>query len=257
VSPTTGKALLGMSSPAGVWAARVKDVGPGLQARRLFYTSFTASLSLAQTAVKDGMTPIMSWKVPGGDWAAMAAGKHDAELKTLATKLQALGHPLFVALHHEPADDGAAKDWAAMQVHCLPILKKGGANISVGVIGNGWWWSNQARGYSDSEIAAYITPAVKGVCDVVAADCYQLKAGDEESAPKMKNMVTWAKRTGGVKKLGVGEFNCQTAIGITNAVAALKDPMFAWGLLWNADLNTVTHLTGDRLAAFKKALAAW
>ncbi len=38
-----------------------------------------------------------------------------------------------------------------------------------------------------------------------------------------------------------------------DADAALQ----AWGCLWNADLNTVTVLSGDRLMAFRKALAAW
>lgn len=48
--------------------------------------------------------------------------------------------------------------------------------------------------------------------------------------------------------------------GYSWAHAASGDPdaaLQAWGCLWNADLNTVTVLSGDRLMAFRKALAAW
>ena len=58
----TPKALLGMSSPADLWDKRVSEVGTGLQARRLFFTGFDASLSLATKACAAGMYPVMSFK---------------------------------------------------------------------------------------------------------------------------------------------------------------------------------------------------
>ncbi len=71
-------------------------------------------------------------------------------------------------------------------------------------------------------------------------------------------MAAWARRTGGVRALGLGEFNAATPAAITNATNALAaDPMYAWGCLWNTDLNTVHILSGDRLVAFKAALANW
>jgi hypothetical protein len=74
----------------------------------------------------------------------------------------------------------------------------------------------------------------------------------------MKNMSAWARRVGGVKALGVGEFNAPTASGIIDATTTLAtDPMFAWGCLWNANQTPATVLTGDRLTAFQQALAAW
>jgi hypothetical protein len=144
-----------------------------------------------------------------------------------------------------------------MQVHALPILGVG-ADVKVGVIGNGWWWSQTSQGYTDAQIAAWITPAVISVSDVIAGDTYQSTTTSEESAPKIKAMGAWARRVGGVKALGVGEFNGPTAIGITNAAAALAaDPLFAWGCMWNATGGIATVLTGDRLTAFQKALAQW
>jgi hypothetical protein len=257
--PSRGKALLGMSAPLNMWNQRVREVGPGLQARRLFFTSFDASLSKATEACNAGMYPVMSFKTGRYSWAQVAAGSADASLRALASRLAALPCGVFVAIHHEPATDGPAADWAKMQVHALPILGgPAGGNIKVGVIGNGWWFSPTNHGLSDSEIAAYITPGVKRVSDVIASDTYQMTSTGEEAAPKIKGMAAWARRTGGVKALGIGEFNAATASAITNAVKALAaDPLYAWGCLWNADLNTVTALSGARLAAFRAALANW
>ena len=93
---------------------------------------------------------------------------------------------------------------------------------------------------------------------MIAADTYQSAANGEDAGSKMENLAAWARRVGGVKALGVGEFNAPTAAGITHATNALgSDPLFAWGCLWNANLTFASVLSGDRLAAFKKALANW
>jgi hypothetical protein len=99
---------------------------------------------------------------------------------------------------------------------------------------------------------------VIAVSDVIAADTYQTSPTAEEPAPKIRRMGEWARRVGGVRALGVGEFNGHTAASITNATRALAaDPLFAWGCLWNADGGIATVLTGDRLEAFRAALASW
>ena len=248
-----------MSAPVQFWDQRVSEVGAGLTARRLFFTSFGQSLTKATDTCNDGMYPIMSFKTGSYSWGQVAAGNADADLRSLATKLAALPCDVFVAIHHEPATDGVASDWAAMQVHALPILGGPlGGEIEVGVIGNGWWFSPANQGYTDAEIAAYITPGVKAVSDVVASDTYQMTATSEEAAPKIIRMAAWARRTGGVRALGLGEFNAATPQAINNATDALgSDPLYAWGCLWNADLKTVTHLSGERLAVFKNTLANW
>jgi hypothetical protein len=251
-----------MSAPNNLWAARVSEVGSGLQARRLFFTGFGANLGLAQQACDAGTYPVMSFKTGGPSWAQVAAGDTDADLRSLATRLDALSCDVFVAIHHEPEGDGSAADWSAMAVHALPILGGPvGGKVKVGVIGNGWWWSREARGYSDAEIAAWITPGVLQVSDVIAGDTYQSNPTGEDVATKITRMGAWARRVGGVRALGLGEFNTPTATGVTDATTALgSDPLFAWGCLWNADgagAANATVLTGDRLAAFQTALAHW
>jgi hypothetical protein len=246
-----------MSSPTQYWDQRVSEVGPGLQARRIFLLDFGASLSKASEACADGMYPVISFKTGSYSWAQVAAGNADVALRAMATKLAALSCDVFVAIHHEPNGDGTPADWSAMQVHALPLLGPD-PGVKVGVIGNGWWWSGTSQGLTDAEIAAWIPRSVITVSDVIAGDTYQSTTTSEESAPKIKNMGSWARRVGGVKALGVGEFNGPTAIGITHAAAALAaDPMFAWGCMWNATGGIATVLTGDRLTAFQTALAEW
>ena len=259
---TAKKALLGMSAPASLWDQRVAEVGPGLQARRIFLSNFGASLKIAEEACADGMYPVLSFKTGSYSWAQVAAGNADADLRALAARLEALPCDSFTAIHHEPAKDGTAKDWAAMQAHALPIVGGAiGGKVKVGVIANGWWWSATNQGYTDAEIAEYIPPAVIAASDVIASDTYQTCDTCEEPAPKMKRMAEWARRVGGVRALGIGEFNGHTAASITNAAAALKaEPLFAWGCVWNSDGGEggiATPLEGDRLTAFRTALANW
>jgi hypothetical protein len=256
----SAKAMLGMSAPSNLWAQRVKEVGPGLQARRVFVNSFTGSLSVAAQACNAGMYPVVSFKTGSYSWSQVAAGKADAELRSMAAKLAALPCNVFVAIAHEPDGDGTPADWSSMQVHALPLLGPD-PGVKVGVIGNGWWWSGTSKGLSDAEIAAWIPRSVISVSDVIAGDTYQATATGEDPATKIARMGAWARRVGGVKALGVGEFNAQTAAGITSATQALgHDPLFAWGCLWNAygpGAANASVLTGDRLAAFKSALASW
>ena len=54
-----------------------------MQARRLFFTGFDASLSLATRPVPPGMYPVMSFKTGSYSWAQVAAGNADAALQAL------------------------------------------------------------------------------------------------------------------------------------------------------------------------------
>jgi len=254
------KAKLGMSAPQSTWAQRVKEVGRGLQSRRVFVNSLSGSLGVATQACKDGMYPVISFSTGSLSWTQVANGAADAALRSLATKLGALPCDAFAAIAHEPDGDGTPAQWSAMQAHALPLLGSD-PGVKVGVIGNGWWWSSTSKGLSDAQLAAWIPRSVINVSDVIAGDTYQGKAGGEEPANKMANMASWATRVGGVKGLGLGEFNAQSAASLTAITTKLSSSsVWQWGCLWNANGGGGAHstvLTGDRLAAFQKALASW
>ena len=245
--------MIGMSAPSGEWAQRLREVGPGLKSRRVFVTSFSGGLGIAQDALRAGLYPVISFKTGGISWSAVAQGSADAQLRALAARLDALPGQVFVAIHHEPEGDGRPEDWAAMQEHALPILDAPD-NVDVGVIGNGWWWSSKANGYTDAEIARYITPGVLRVSDVIAGDTYDGGTGDGPG-DKIRRMSAWADRVG-AQRLGIGEFNGKTPQAILDTIAALRaDPRFAWACLFNSNRGIGDVLTGERLQAFRSGLS--
>ena len=251
------KAKLGMSAPADTWSKRVREVGSGLQARRIFLTSFNSSLTLPAKACRAGMYPVISYKTGSYSWSEVTQGKADAKLRSVAKKLAALPCNVFVAVHHEPYKDGTPKAWSRMQAHALPLLGRY-KGVKVGVIAHGWWWSRAHHRLTKAQIAQWIPRSVIKVSDVIAADTYQSTVRGEEASVKMDRMAGWARRVGGVKRLGVGEFNSPTAIGIKHAVRKLAtEPLFVWGCIWNTNHGFARVLTGARLTAFRNALARW
>lgn len=252
-TPTsTANDKFGMSAPADKWNERLAQVGSAhIKFRRIFLQDFDDSLTKVSEAINAGMTPVISWKTGGYSWAQVAAGSADSKLNSLVARLNAISGPKFLAIHHEPAGDGSASDYVAMQLHALPILKTAN-NVTVGVIGNGWWWSARNQGYTDAEIAQWIPSSLKNICDVIAADTYQDEGLEEDGSVKAARLAAWAKRTGGVNAVGIGEFNGFTASSITNVMNVVKaDPLFKWALVWNSGPSGLgTPLEGARLQAF-------
>jgi hypothetical protein len=249
---------IGMSAPSKQWAARLAETG-SVDSRRIFgrLSSPTSALKLARAEVAAGRMPILSFKVPNNDWAGVAAGRYDTQLRSLTSDLAALGGHAFVTLHHEPSGDGSATSYAAMMRHALPILGAP-ASVDAGPIVNGFWWSKGAQGLTDAQIAQWLPADVLRVSETVAADTYQggtaAKPG-EDAGVKIRGFSAWATRVG-VKRLGIGEYNGLNAASIKAAGdAILADPRFSFAAIFNSDVNNRAGvswtLAGDRLAAFK------
>lgn len=254
-----GTTQFGMSAPDNLWNQRLADVGgpTNIHFRRIFIVGFDDSLTKVQEAISDNMIPIISWKVTPYSWAQVGAGQADADLNQLVTRLNAIPGPKHLVLHHEPAGDGTAADYVAMQTRALPILKTA-QQATVGVIANGWWWSARSQGYTDAEINDWLPNSVINLCDVVAADTYQDETLNEDGSVKAQRMADWARRKGNVDALGIGEFNGWTAASITNVMNTVKaeSALFRWALVWNSGpAGLGTPLEGDRLDAFKAGLA--
>ncbi|MEO8704413.1 MAG: hypothetical protein ABI867_30450 [Kofleriaceae bacterium] len=253
---------IGMSAPAGEWNQRLSETGP-VYARRIFdnLDSPEFAIRTAEQELAAGRMPIISFKVPGDDWAGAATGRYDAQLHRIADALDALPGRVFVAVHHEPSDNGTPAAYAAMQRHVLPILGAP-SNVLAGVIVNGFWWSEKSQGLTDAEIAQWIPADVLALSEVVAADTYQggttAKPG-ENAGVKIKRMSAWATRVG-VSQLGIGEYNGLDASAITAAGdAVLADRRFVFASCFNSNENNRPEvnwlLTGARLDAFKATVA--
>ncbi len=265
VRPSTAPAStvrMGMSAPRAEWAERLAEVGD-VRARRVFgdLASADAAVGLARAEVAAGRMPVLSFKVPGDDWAGAGAGRYDTALRALTARLAALPGKVFVTLHHEPTGDGRPADYAAMQRHALPILGAPG-NVDAGVVVNGFWWSNGRQGYTDAQIAAWLPAGVLRVAEVVAADTYQggtAGSPGEDAGVKIRNLSAWATRAG-VPRLGIGEYNGVDAASVRAAGAAvLADRRFSFACVFNSDVNNRDGiswvLTGSRLSAFRATLA--
>ncbi len=254
--------LIGMSTARAEWNQRLAEVG-GVDARRLFddLASSSSTITLARSELMAGRMPILSFKLPGNDWAGAAAGNYDSQLRALATSLAALPGRVFVTIHHEPMGDGTPAAYAAMQRHVLPILSPP-ANVEAGVIVNGFWWSAMSQGMTDAEISQWLPADVLALAEIVAADTYQGGTNanpGEDAGVKIRRMSAWAARVG-VTRLGIGEFNGLDAPAIRAAGdAVLADPHFVFASCFNSSQNNAPGvdwvLTGARLTEFQNLVS--
>ena len=254
---------IGMASPKAEWDMRLAQVG-SIDARRLYddLASVDATVAIARTEIAAHRRPVLSFKIPGNDWAGAAAGRYDTQIRALATQLAALPGRVFVAIHHEPQGDGTPAQYAAMQRHVLPLLSPP-SNVDAGVIVNGFWWSAMGQGLNDTEIAQWLPADVLRLSEIVACDTYQggtTDAPGENAGVKITRFSAWAARVG-VTRLGIGEYNGLNAAAITAAGnAILADHHFVFACIFNSSANNRPGvdwtLTGSRLTAFQATVTA-
>ena len=114
-------------------------MGQQLGVRRTYWgaTQVDSAVKIAKTDLAAGRLPWISFKLPYG-WADMAAGKGDAWIRDLATKLSKLNGPVWLAFHHEPEGDGDIKQWTAMQARLAPIVRSTAPNVAYSIVLTGW-----------------------------------------------------------------------------------------------------------------------
>ena len=92
--------------------------------------------SAVKTATADATNHRVGWlsfSVPYS-WKDMAAGKGDAWAKDLATRMKAVGGPVWVAIAHEPEGEGDMQQWKAMQARIAPIMRAAAPNLGYSII---------------------------------------------------------------------------------------------------------------------------
>lgn len=252
---TAATPLIGMNAPPNLWAQRVKQVGPGLGARRIFADLAkgpNSQLNLVEEAHAAGQLPVISYKV-GGDAAGAASGRYNAVAAQAAAKLASYQRPTAVTFWHEPHNNMTAAQYVAGSKQILPQFKRG--RLRVGPLINGWLLDNQV-----STFATYCPDELFELWDWVGIDTYESgtmqRPGKYKPAPRIYTLSEYVQSRGFDLPLGVGEYNGYTAKSIADAGEALLSTPNVWfGCVWNATGGIGYALEGDRLAAFKATLA--
>jgi hypothetical protein len=248
--------LIGMSSPSDLWDDRVRQVGGGLAARRIFADladGATSQLSLVAQAHRDGMLPVISYKV-GGDVDGAISGRFNAVAKDAAKRLASFGLPTAVTFWHEPYGDMTGAEYAAASRQLVPIFQRG--ELRVGPLLNGWLLDNQV-----STFASFAPDDLLDMWDWFGIDTYESGSmqspGDSKPADRIPAMKAFLKSRGHRRMpMGVGEYNGYSAETIAAAGEALMNTRRVWfGCLWNADGGKGVALSGSRLDAFQNTLA--
>lgn len=128
------------------------QLGKQLGVRRTYYSAaqVDGAVAKAKDDVAHRRIPWISFKAPHS-WGDMAAGKGDVWARGLASKLAKIDGPVWVAIHHEPENDGGdIAAWTAMQARLAPIFRSAGSNIAFSIILMGY---HQFYGASEHRLA--------------------------------------------------------------------------------------------------------
>jgi hypothetical protein len=254
-TPVAGAALIGMSAPATVWDQRVREVGSGLAARRIFADlagGASSQMKLVQQAHQAGLLPVISYKV-GGDAAGAASGKFNAVAEQAAAQLASYNLPTAVTFWHEPHGDLTPAQYVAASKQLLPIFKRG--QLRVGPILNGWLLDNQ-----QSTFASYCPDEMFRIWDWFGIDTYESgtmeSPGARKPAERIPAMAKHLSSRGFNLPMAVGEYNGYSAQTIAAAgEMLLSTPNIWFGCVWNSSGGKGLPLEGERLTAFQNTLA--
>ena len=253
--PGTPK-VIGMSAPINLWDTRIQEVGAnGVRARRIFADlseSGSSQLPLIRRAIADGMTPVISYKVPNPN--TLANGGYDTWLATLRTQLNDLNAPVTATFWHEPHGN---MDPAVFRAASLKFFTGvDSPDIAVGPILNGWLLDRRV-----ADFASYTDANLLNKWEFVAVDSYQsgtlANPGTKMPARAIPLLENWMDSVGHPNTpLGLGEYNGFSAKAIADAGEILLSTPEVWfGLAWNSTAGVHVPLSGDRITAFQNTKA--
>lgn len=260
--PVTATRQVCMSSPASQWQTRLNEVGrPGITGRRIFAQTLpdSGARSLAQDAVAAGMTPVISYKIPGFSLATLNSGGYDAAFRSEGTFLASLGVPVYATIWHEPSPDVSGANFQAIHRRLAPLLKS--TNVKVGPILNTWVLDNpnnyaQFDGYLADDLIA------NGTWNYIGFDSYQSGDRPSEGTPGNNDLSTRyntivshvAAHGGSNLPFVIGEYNAyelDNLQAIQNTI--LSNDRIAMACVFNSDVGSKgLVLAGPMLTSFKQ-----
>jgi len=236
---------LGLLGAAGQYAS----------VRRCFVPSWISKNSIdkwADRAETNGVYPVISFKVPGNDWAGVAAGKFDSDLDLLCSTLDARAAagraPVCIAVHHEPSGDGDLSVWARMNEYLSNRFAPWNDKFCFTTISNGYDWGPQNGGKGEVELM-YPKSLIDTLnrnghilgCDTYdSADATKLDyTRYDRTSLKIEGFVAWA-RAQGVQLIGLGEFGCHDDVDIDKCWKLIDDnrDLFAYACHFNSGQNS-------------------
>lgn len=228
----TGKAYWGSSVGGNGNPSRHESpTGKSLSVRRTFWGwNSNSMISTAREDIAANRLPFISIKTPG--WAAVASGRHDAELDSMINQLDNLGGPVWFVVHHEPEggckdscqgpkgeDDAAgAEGWRNMQKRVADRLQRmnngqGPKNIAFMPVLMSWTWDSRSnRNPEDWWVPgiwdAYIVDHYKDTADsaVMSSEGWSKFSTWIESKGLPYGTAEWGLRTGGRKGVTGGSY---------------------------------------------------
>jgi hypothetical protein len=235
-------ATYGANADVSSWESAM---GKTLGVHRTFWASSNVA-SAVKTATADAAknrVPWMSFKPPYS-WTDMAAGKGDAWARDLATRMKAVGGPVWIAVAHEPEGEGDMQKWKAMQARLAPIMRAAAPNLGYSIILMGY---HQFHG--DAKYALSVTwPNTK--IDIAGFDVYEkygyktYDAWTNFKADYFARIQKWSQSTGVPWGLAETGFNDPAAQKDITWMSRTYKDMVAYGgkafSYFNTSLNAKT-----------------
>lgn len=118
---------------------RESQLGQRMALHRTYYqaTQIDRAVKAAKADLAVGRLPWISFKAPL-TWAEMANGDGAEWSRQLADGLATVPGPVWLAVHHEPENDGDMTQWTQMQAQIAPIIHARTDNVAYSVIYSGW-----------------------------------------------------------------------------------------------------------------------
>lgn len=241
-------------------------LGNKLTVRRSYFSP-SGVAGLVSRAKEDhsvNRLPLCSIKCPGS-WAAMAAGSYDSWLRDLLTRLQALGKPVMLCLHHEPEDEAGKSagmlpsDYRAMQAHAITMAANVASRVTIVPILMEWTFDPR----SGRKPSDWVVPSSK----VFGFDVYNdWSPGGSIPWRTFADKASIALKYSGGKPAVVAEYGCHTDPSQPGRAAQWMIDAFNFSLAHNiavmAYYDSQLHanwgdwrLDTERTQAMKKCLA--